>query len=215
MDYRRYDKRTFLNFGNIFFVLLVVGLVTLFFVIRANRYFEIKQISPAPERLRLAWKPEELEEASDLVVTGQIAAPGRTYRGETVRYMETRLIVDEVLSGDAAAGDVIIMTEECYTDNFGMTLWTQEGYLPAEVGNCYLFFLKKYDDDSRYAGMCYPVDLEYGKYRIPEDTETFSADLQNAVTAEDRDFFQLGPDGDLDEYARWYAYVMSCFLGLE
>ena len=124
MDYRRYDKRTFLNFGNIFFVLLVVGLVTLSFVIRANRYFEIKQISPAPERLRLAWKPEELEEASDLVVTGQIAAPGRTYRGETVRYMETRLIVDEVLSGDAAAGDVIIMTEECYTDNFGMTLWT-------------------------------------------------------------------------------------------
>ena len=55
MDYRRYDKRTFLNFGNIFFVLLVVGLVTLSFVIRANRYFEIKQISPAPERLRLAW----------------------------------------------------------------------------------------------------------------------------------------------------------------
>ena len=63
--------------------------------------------------------------------------------------------------------------------------------------------------------MCYPVDLEYGKYRIPEDTETFNADLQNAVTAEDRDFFQLGPNGDLDEYARWYAYVMSCFLGLE
>ncbi len=215
MDYRRYDKRTFLNFGNISFVLLVVGLVTLSFVIRANRYFEIKQISPAPERLRLAWKPEELEEASDLVVTGQIAVPGRTCRDDAVRYMETRLIVNEVLRGNAVAGDVIIMTEEYYTDNFGMTLWTQEGYLPAKVGNRYLFFLKKYDDDSRYAGMCYPVDLEYGKYRIPEDTETFNADLQNAVTAEDRDFFQLGPNGDLDEYARWYAYVMSRFLGLE
>lgn len=215
MDYRRYEKRPFLNFGNIFFMILVVGLVILFFLIRANRHFEIKQISPAPERLRLAWEPEELEEVSDLVVTGQITAPGRTYRDDAVRYMETRLIVNEVLRGNAVAGDVIVLTEECYTDNFGMTLWTQEGYLPAEVGDCYLFFLKKYDDDSRYASMCYPVDLEYGKYRIPEDTETFSADLQNAVTAEDRDFFQLGPDGDLDKYARWYAYVMSRFLGLE
>ena len=140
MDYRRYEKRPFLNFGNIFFMILVVGLVILFFLIRTNRHFEIKQISPAPERLRLVWKPEELEEASDLVVTGQIAVPGRTYRGETVRYMETCLIVDKVLSGDAAAGDVIVLTEECYTDNFGMTLWTQEGYLPAEVGDCYLFF---------------------------------------------------------------------------
>ena len=149
------------------------------------------------------------------MVTGQIAVPGRTYRGKTVRYMETRLIVDKVLSGDAAAGDVIVLTEECYTDNFGMTLWTQEGYLPAEVGDCYLFFLKKYDDDSRYASMCYPVDLEYGKYRIPEDTEAFCAEFQNAVMAEDRSFFQLGPDGDLDKYARWYAYVMSRFLGLE
>ena len=215
MDYRRYEKRPFLNFGNIFFMILVVGLVILFFLIRANRHFEIKQISLVPERLRLAWEPEELEEASDLVVTGQIAAPGRTCRDDAVRYMETRLIVNEVLRGNAVAGDVIIMTEEYYTDNFGMTLWTQEGYLPAEVGNRYLFFLKKYDDDSRYASMCYPVDLEYGKYRIPEDTETFSADLQNAVMAEDRDFFQLGPNGDLDEYARWYAYVMSRFLGLE
>lgn len=215
MDYRRYEKRPFLNFGNISFVLLVVGLVILFFVIHANRYSEIKQISPTPERLRLAWEPEELEEVSDLVVTGQIAAPGRTYRDDAVRYMETYLIVDEVLSGDAATGDVIVLKEECYTDNFGMTLWTEAGYLPAEVGDCYLFFLKKYDDDSRYAGMCYPVDLEYGKYRIPEDTVTFISALQNAVIAEDRDFFQLGPDGDLDEYARWYTNVMSRFLGLE
>ena len=60
MDYRRYEKRPFLNFGNIFFMILVVGLVILFFLIRANRHFEIKQISPAPERLRLAWEPEEL-----------------------------------------------------------------------------------------------------------------------------------------------------------
>lgn len=169
------------------------------------------------DRLRLAKSPSELWDASDLIVVAQIAAPGidryHYFPGTDniiVGYMETDLIVEEVLKGALSPEETVTITEECYTTEGGTVLVTQDGYLPAQPGTRYLFFLSAYDGGD-YDGMYFPVDLEYGRYVLPEEALS-SGGMDSLSEAERRELLQIGPDGEIDVYCRWYAEVLGTYI---
>lgn len=168
------------------------------------------------DRLRLAKSPSELWDTSDLIVVAQIAAPGidryHYFPGTDnimVGYMETDLIVEEVLKGALSPEETVTITEECYTTEGGAVLVTQDGYLPAQPGTRYLFFLSAYDGGD-YDGMYFPVDLEYGRYVLPDDSSAPTTITDLSETAQN-EFFQIGPDGNIDVYSQWYAEIMEAY----
>ena len=69
----------------------------------------------------------------------------------------------------------------------------------------YLLFLKAYEaDDPDYAGMYFPVDLEYGKYTLNSDgVASWFASRENR--------FEVAETGDLDKYAQWREYVFDLY----
>ncbi len=156
----------------------------------------------------LTHSPEELQTASDLVVVFTPQSHEtvlKRYSDGNVQfgYTKTTGRVEEVLSGEVSAGDTIVITEECYLS--GSVLWTQQGYLPTETGDSYLLFLRAYPETSKnYKGMYYPVDLEYGKYLLSSGGENRSAAAHSTGAQ-----LQVGPDGDLDTYLAWYAFVQE------
>ncbi len=156
----------------------------------------------------LTHSPEELQTASDLVVVFTPQSHEtvlKRYSDGNVQfgYTKTTGRVEEVLSGEVSAGDTIVITEECYLS--GSVLWTQQGYLPTETGDSYLLFLRAYPETSKnYKGMYYPVDLEYGKYLLSSGGENRFAAAHSTGAQ-----LQVGPDGDLDTYLAWYAFVQE------
>lgn len=158
------------------------------------------------DRITLANSPENLQEISDLIV---VICPQNqenilTYYSDgnvSVGYTKTTGIVTEVLSGAAAEGDEIIITEECYTTNSGSKLWTQQGYLPMKISESYLLFLKAYSAESEYAGMYFPIDLEYGKYALTGASPVAASTSYNAEQ------FEVDTATDLSKYVEWYQAV--------
>ena len=123
-------------------------------------------------------------------------------------YTKTCGVVSRVLQGDAAAGDIISITEECYTTDDGAVFWTQQGYLPMEEGRQYLLFLTRYSEDRKvFAGMYYPTELEYGKYLLADKGEA-DALTGGGATAEQ---YEIGPGGDLEKYRAWYQEVAALY----
>lgn len=107
-----------------------------------------------------------------------------------------------------SAGDTIFDTEECYTTDNGAVLWTQEGYLPMEIGERYLLFLIRYSDKKTdYAGMYYPTQLEYGKYLL--GNQDGITDIQNSAASAEE--LQIGPGGDLEKYVSWRQEVAALY----
>ena len=95
----------------------------------------------------------------------------------------TQLNVTEVFKGNINEDYPINITEEYYTlSGKGNEVYTQGNYMPAQESGEYIFFLKAYDSTSPYAGMYFPVDLEYGKYSV-DLAETFTTPA-NASAAE-------------------------------
>lgn len=213
MKFKFFQKKRMIGLGLFCFIGAVAVIMA---GIRIHGPFSVVQVDA--ERLQLAASPAELEEVSDLIVIARIAAPGRNrydYFPNTndiaVGYTETQLIVEEVLGGTAQVGDRITITEECYTTGLGTKLWTQGGYLPAEMGKDYLFFLKAYQGKARYAGMYFPVDLEYGRYLLPDASgdPVLSVDGENENGIRSR--LHIGPAADVEEYLYWYQSVMSMY----
>ena len=98
-------------------------------------------------------------------------------------YTITQLNVTEVFKGNINEDYPINITEEYYTlSGNGNEVYTQGNYMPAQESGEYIFFLKAYDSTSPYAGMYFPVDLEYGKYSV-DLAETFTTPA-NASAAE-------------------------------
>ena len=120
-------------------------------------------------------------------------------------YTKTTGTVLQVLKGNVTTGQQICITEECYTIESDSELWTQGGYLPMQEDGKYLLFLKAYEaDDPDYAGMYFPVDLEYGKYTLDNGGAT-------SWTASRAERFEVAETGDLDKYAQWREYVFDLY----
>lgn len=151
------------------FLLVIVAVVSVISISGNKVQYNIL----ATDRLQLAPTYDDLELVSDIIVKATVV-PGKENKiieaddGTTVfGYTVTQLNISEVFKGDVINGETITITEEYYTlANQNNVVYTQGNYMPAQENCEYIFFLKAYDTTSTYAGMYFPVDLEYGKYSV-------------------------------------------------
>lgn len=194
-----------------FWVFVVVGLLALSSCGQTGAV-EIRQIMA--DRLNEAGSVPELQAVSDIIVVFEPSEHENnliyyTDGNVSVGYTKTSGRVIEVLKGGVSVGDIIQITEECYTTDEGTVLWTQGGYLPMVDGENYLLFLRAYAETSAYAGMYYPIELEYGKYRLPTTNDV--AVVSDMQTAE---MLEVGSGGNFDIYEEWYSEVSDLYPSL-
>lgn len=170
--------------GTLFLLILVVA-ASLTSFLGSKTHYNIL----ATDRLQLAPTYADLQNVSDIVVKATVI-PGKENKLITADdgtvvfgYTITQLNVTEVFKGNINEDYPINITEEYYTlSGNGNEVYTQGNYMPAQETGEYIFFLKAYDSTSPYAGMYFPVDLEYGKYSV-DLAETFTTPA-NASAAE-------------------------------
>lgn len=170
--------------GALFLLILVVA-ASLTSFLGSKTHYNIL----ASDRLQLAPTYADLQNVSDIVVKATVI-PGKENKLITADdgtvvfgYTITQLNVTEVFKGNINEDYPINITEEYYTlSGKGNEVYTQGNYMPAQESGEYIFFLKAYDSTSPYAGMYFPVDLEYGKYSV-DLAETFTTPA-NASAAE-------------------------------
>lgn len=170
--------------GTLFLLILVVAASLTSFLGSKTNYNIL-----ATDRLQLAPTYADLQNVSDIVVKATVI-PGKENKLITADdgtvvfgYTITQLNVTEVFKGNINEDYPINITEEYYTlSGNGNEVYTQGNYMPAQESGEYIFFLKAYDSTSPYAGMYFPVDLEYGKYSV-DLAETFTTPA-NASAAE-------------------------------
>lgn len=170
--------------GTLFLLILVVA-ASLTSFLGSKTHYNIL----ATDRLQLAPTYADLQNVSDIVVKATVI-PGKENKLITADdgtvvfgYTITQLNVTEVFKGNINEDYPINITEEYYTlSGNGNEVYTQGNYMPAQESGEYIFFLKAYDSTSPYAGMYFPVDLEYGKYSV-DMAETFTTPA-NASAAE-------------------------------
>lgn len=170
--------------GTLFLLILVVA-ASLTSFLGSKTHYNIL----ATDRLQLAPTYADLQNVSDIVVKATVI-PGKENKLITADdgtvvfgYTITQLNVTEVFKGNINEDYPINITEEYYTlSGNGNEVYTQGNYMPAQESGEYIFFLKAYDSTSPYAGMYFPVDLEYGKYSV-NLAETFTTPA-NASAAE-------------------------------
>lgn len=187
--------------------LVVVGGV----VYISNGPYTVNQVMA--DRITLVNSVSQLEELSDLVV---LVTP-KTQENVLIKdpidnnvitgYTKTTATVLDVIKGNVTEGQEVLITEECYTTNLNSVLWTQQGYLPMEDGDSYLLYLKAYTDDSSYKGMYFPIDLEYGKYVLPQ-----TAPISAKATTYTAEQLQIGTETDAAKYREWYQQVVSSYF---
>lgn len=154
---------------------------------------------------------ESLEAESDLIIKGKILPWKKNILlrwddGEVLfGYTLTKIKVEEVYKGKVVKNTVSI-TEEYYKENFivGKTLYTQGAYISAKVGSSYMFFLKKYGDDTSYKGLYFPIDLEYGKYLVNNKTIN---ELRTMTNKE----LEIGENANLN-YIEWMDKVIAKYV---
>ncbi len=170
--------------GTLFLLILVVA-ASLTSFLGSKTHYNIL----ATDRLQLAPTYADLQNVSDIVVKATVI-PGKENKLITADdgtvvfgYTITQLNVTEVFKGNINEDYPINITDEYYTlSGNGNEVYTQGNYMPAQESGEYIFFLKAYDSTSPYAGMYFPVDLEYGKYSV-DLAETFTTPA-NASAAE-------------------------------
>lgn len=170
--------------GALFLLILVVA-ASLTSFLGSKTHYNIL----ATDRLQLAPTYADLQNVSDIVAKATVI-PGKENKLITADdgtvvfgYTITQLNVTEVFKGNINEDYPINITEEYYTlSGNGNEVYTQGNYMPAQESGEYIFFLKAYDSTSPYAGMYFPVDLEYGKYSV-DLAETFTTPA-NASAAE-------------------------------
>lgn len=170
--------------GTLFLLILVVA-ASLTSFLGSKTHYNIL----ATDRLQLAPTYADLQNVSDIVVKATVI-PGKENKLITADdgtvvfgYTITQLNVTEVFKGNINEDYPINITEEYYTlSGNGNEVYTQGNYMPAQESGEYIFFLKAYDSTSPYAGMYFPVDLEYDKYSV-DLAETFTTPA-NASAAE-------------------------------
>ena len=151
--------------GALFLLILVVA-ASLTSFLGSKTHYNIL----ATDRLQLAPTYADLQNVSDIVVKATVI-PGK----------ENKLITAD--DGTVVFGYTItqLNVTEVFKGNIN-EVYTQGNYMPAQESGEYIFFLKAYDSTSPYAGMYFPVDLEYGKYSV-DLAETFTTPA-NASAAE-------------------------------
>lgn len=205
MKIRKLTKRIMVYF--LALSLVVVGGV----IYISNGPYTVNQVMT--DRITLANSVSQLEELSDLVVLVTPKAQENVLIKDPVDnnvitgYTKTTATVLDVIKGNVTEGQEVLITEECYTTTLNSVLWTQQGYLPMEDGDSYLLYLKAYTDDSSYKGMYFPIDLEYGKYVIPQ-----TAPISEMATTYTTEQLQIGAETNATKYGDWYQQVVSSYF---
>ncbi|MCD7784355.1 MAG: hypothetical protein LUH18_02035 [Oscillospiraceae bacterium] len=171
--------------------------------------FAIYQIGT--DRDALATSADKLDSVSDVIIKAVPIAQENILitdsSGSVITgYLKTTVQVSEVYKGEVDLSEELVVTEECYFTDSNSVLWTSQGYIPMSIGSEYVLFLSTYSVDSSYAGMYFPVDLEYGKYAVSDDSTYF--DVQSEVSIYD---LQIGDCTDKERYIEWYSYVANMY----
>lgn len=189
-------------------VYIISGVILLGFIglfIFSNSTFRINEINA--DRFRVANTFQELEKSSDLIVEATVLSEKETVldklEDDTIvfGYTITKLRIDEVFSGDVKNDDIIVITEEYFT--VGKDIFTQGNYIPAKENSKYIFYLKKYDDSTRFKNMYYPIDLEKGRYSLQNNI----SDIDSIDTLTNKEM-EIGKRED-KEYRQWYKQTIS------
>lgn len=160
-------KKMFLSIASVLLVIIVV--VSIISISGDKIQYNIL----ATDRVRLAPTYDDLGVVSDVIIKATVV-PGK--ENKTIEadngtivfgYTMTQLKISDVFKGNVVEGGIITITEEYYTlANNRKVIYTQGNYMPVQENGEYIFFLKSYDELSPYAGMFFPIDLEYGKYSV-------------------------------------------------
>ena len=120
-------------------------------------------------------------------------------------YTVSNLKVDEVFYGEISKGDIVTITEEYF--KIRTKIFTQGNYIPAKENKEYIFFLKKYQDSTRYEGMYYPIDLERGKYSLNSNILSNIESIEELTNTQ----LEIGTRPD-EDYKEWYKKVIQKYL---
>lgn len=188
--------------------IVIIALVGVY-IAADNLYVRSCEITA--DRITLAKDFKSLGKESDLIVLAAVL-PGKENvllkeEDGTIIFGYTlmQLKVEKVFSGKTEENTLKI-TEEYYItkDIIGNTIWTQGSYVPAEVGSSYIFFPKKYSSTSKYSGMYFPIDLEYGKYLINQNIKNGIDNLSNKE-------IEVGNNSD-KKYREWMKEVLKKYV---
>lgn len=192
--------------------ILVISALFLSVLIVDNTMVQTNKLQA--DRFVLANNYEQLKQESDLIVQAKVLkgkdnkldydSDGSVLFGYTL----THLQIEEVYKGDVSVDEVIDITEEYYitTRGIGKTIWTQGQYAPANENHEYIFFLKKYGDDTRYKDMFFPIDLENGKYVVNREI----ANTNNIDNLSNDEMEIL--NGNNITYRDWYKSVAKEYI---
>lgn len=185
--------------------LLVLVLTGIFLV---NRKEKISYKTISADRYTFAKTYEDLSEVSDFVVRAKVGEKenqlvynefdSSVYFG----YTTTELLIKEVYLGSLEE-EKIKVTEDYFIapekEDKKTVIFSQGSYLPAKKGETYIFFLRKYGEDSKYKGMYGIVDLEFGKYPVRASKET-------------KESLELKDDKIIEKYREWYQKVKRDYI---
>lgn len=163
---------------------------------------------------------EELANVSDVVVLAKVEKKVENHLiytpGENpvvgYGYTISQIRIEKVFSGEGIEENAtILLSEDYFTVTNERTkekiTFAQEGYLPANEGESYIFFLKKWYGSEKDTEQYCPTDLSFGKYPLNLDADTASFEE-----------FQLRHENEgldaqlLEKYREWYANVKRDYM---
>lgn len=196
-------------------ILLLFSCLTIFFLgfIVLDKTTIKYNIVPADRKIA-APNFTQLEAVSDLIIKATILPEKENKLDVTEKgipyfgYTLTKIRIDDVYYGNVSKDDILTITEEYYITDapIGKLIHTQENYMPAKIGQQYIFFLVKYPYDTRYKDMYFPLELEKGKYLISDKTK--DAFTINALSNKE---LEVGKK-DSTEYKKWFKKVIEKYV---
>ena len=191
---------------------LILAILSISGVVILNAYQQTPQlISLHTEQGVIIENVDQLEKESDLIVLGKVMPNPENIiikddDGDVaVGYTKTNLSILKVYAGEVEQGGQITLTEEYYTGNIDgkSYIFATENYAPSTENGEYIFFLKKYPNESvRYSGMYYPIGVEKGRY--PEGVGNKVKSLSTLVNED----LNLGNE-DPTDYIELYKEVLE------
>lgn len=153
---------------------LILAILSISGVVIHNVYQQTPQlVSVHTEQGIVIENVNQLEKESDLIVLGKVMPNPENIiikddDGDVaVGYTKTNLSILKVYTGEVEQGGQITLTEEYYKGSIDgkSYIFATENYAPSTENGEYIFFLKKYSNESaRYGGMYYPIGVEKGRY---------------------------------------------------
>lgn len=158
----------------------------------------------------------ELEQWADIVIRGKVVENvEQIYRSPLTGYTLTSVEITDVYSGEKKVGDLIEIAEDYLIFNNGVkkVMSSGEGYLPCQIGEEYIFFLKLNDGYSLFKETTYIMhNCIMGRFPV-NVSETTPASKTKAATitveAVESSEVPVAECGNIETYMSLYEQVIN------